>query len=313
MKKNNKENVKRILVSFLMALICSLIISGCGKEEITGDIYQVYYISIDDNSVISQAVGTEIDDTEELVLFLAKKLQETPDDTQMAAVLDENTGYLGIELKGYQATVDFDDRILQLPNYKTVLIRAALTRTLTQVKGVSTVCCNVNGEPMTDSTGMPIGPMTANTFIENAGTQINPDEDTVLTLYFSSEDGNNLVKVKRNVTYSSNISLDKLVLEQLLVGPLDGENGYPVMNSDTKVIGVTTQDGTCYVNLSSAFLNSVGNISTEVAIYSIVDSLIELGNVNKVQFYIDGEADVTFRETVNFTTQFSRNLDITYE
>jgi len=310
MKKRKFTSLKnRIMIFFMIATLFPFI-SGCGKEELSGEIYQVYYISSDESSIVPIDVGIELTETGDIVTYLIECLSDVGEAANMLPVLSETTGFSSVSLQGFQVTVDFNETIMQLPNYDNVLIRAALTRTLTQVKGVNTVCCTVNGAPMLDSMGMPIGPMTANTFIENAGTQINPDENTVLNLYFASEDGNSLVKVKRNVTYNSNISLDKLVVEQLLLGPIDGEIGMPVMNTDTKVMGVTTQDGTCYVNLNSAFLNSNGNITTDVAIYSIVDSLIELGNINKVQFYIDGEADVTFRETVNFTTQFSRNLDL---
>ena len=46
------------------------------------------------------------------------------------------------------------------------------------------------------------------------------------------------------------------------------------------------------------------------SIYSIVDTLTELGNISKVQFFIEGESKITFRETVNLDTTFLRNLDL---
>ena len=104
--------------------------------------------------------------------------------------------------------------------------------------------------------------------------------------------------------------MDKLVVMQLIQGPQDNEDCYPVIDPNTKLINVTTQDGTCYVNLDSTFLAPGVNVSNDVAIYSIVDSLIELGSVNKVQFLIDSDSDVMFRETVSLNTQFDRNLDI---
>ena len=66
-----------------------------------------------------------------------------------------------------------------------------------------------------------------------------------------------------------------------------------------------TTDGVCYVNLDENFLMVVNNVSTDVSIYSIVNSLSELSNVNKVQILINGEVPSSFSSSV-----FERNLDI---
>lgn len=66
-----------------------------------------------------------------------------------------------------------------------------------------------------------------------------------------------------------------------------------------------TKDGICYVNLDESFLTVVNNVSTDVAVYSIVNSLVELSNINKVQILINGEVPESFQ-----TTTFERNLDI---
>ena len=73
------------------------------------------------------------------------------------------------------------------------------------------------------------------------------------------------------------------------------------------------KDGVCYVNLSEDFLTQIYNVTTEVTLYSIANSLAELPNVNKVQISIDGESNMMFRESVNLTTVFERNLDIMEE
>ena len=49
----------------------------------------------------------------------------------------------------------------------------------------------------------------------------------------------------------------------------------------------------------------MNNVSTDVSIYSIVNSLSELSNVNKVQILINGEVPSSFSSSV-----FERNLDI---
>ena len=47
-----------------------------------------------------------------------------------------------------------------------------------------------------------------------------------------------------------------------------------------------------------------------MAIYSVVNTLVELSTINKVQFSIDGEQVLTYNDSVNFGESFERNLDI---
>lgn len=61
----------------------------------------------------------------------------------------------------------------------------------------------------------PVGQMNADSFVENTGDAINEETVTTLTLYFANKSGDKLVKEKVNVTGSSNISVEKLVVESL--------------------------------------------------------------------------------------------------
>ena len=44
-------------------------------------------------------------------------------------------------------------------------------------------------------------------------------------------------------------------------------------------------------------------------IYSIVNSLAELPNVNKVQLSVNGDTSITHRESFSLGTVYERNLD----
>ena len=51
-------------------------------------------------------------------------------------------------------------------------------------------------------------------------------------------------------------------------------------------------------------------MTSDVTIYSITNSLVELPNVNKVQISVNGETNLFYRENVNLATVFERNLDL---
>jgi germination protein M len=191
-----------------------------------------------------------------------------------------------------------------------VLVRAAIVRTLTQIPEISYVAFTIQGEMLMDSAGNAVGPMAADTFIDNAGNEINAYEKVNLRLYFANEAGDSLVEEnRRNVVYNSNIPLEKLVVEQLIEGPM-AEGGYPTINPLTKLVSVNVKDGVCYVDLSEDFLSQPYNVNSEVTIYSITNSLVELSNVNKVQISVNGETNISYRENIKLSTVFERNLDL---
>ncbi len=91
---------------------------------------------------------------------------------------------------------------------------------MTQIDGVDCVAFYIGDAPLTDAKGNLVGTINQDSFIENPGEQINSIQNTTLTLYFSNLDGDGLVKeVREDVYYSSNISMEKLIMEQLLDGP----------------------------------------------------------------------------------------------
>ena len=98
--------------------------------------------------------------------------------------------------------------------------------------------------------------MDQNTFINNTGAQINSYEKTTIQIYFSNEEGNALLPVQRTLVYSSNISMEKLVVDQIIVGPANAES-FPTVNKETVVKSVTVKDGICYLDLSKDFLNQI--------------------------------------------------------
>ena len=238
-------------------------------------------------------------------------VEEEPEELSLWSVVN---GYqiLGWELTDTLLTLNVSADYLKTEPTAEILIRAALVRTLTMVPDVSAVAINVEGEMFTDHLGVAVGPMTAEMFIDNAGNEINAYEKVRLHLYFANETGDELVELMTQpVVYNSNISLEKLVVEQLIQGPdAEMEGAYPMINPETKLLGVMVKDGVCYVNLDENFLPQYYNVTADVTIYAIVNSLVELSHINKVQFVIDGRTDVVFRENFNLENVYERNLDL---
>lgn len=300
----------KIIIGVLLVLV-AMAAAACGSNKpVNGTGYQIYYVNKEETKIFGAEYDSETQDTEALLEELLEQLGTTGERMEYIAPLSGDFALLNYTLDNGQLTMNFDEQYRNMDVIREVLVRAAIVRTLTQIPDIHYVAFTVQGEMLTDSTGIAVGTMAADTFIDNAGNEINAYEQVNLRLYFANEAGDGLVEEnRRNVVYSSNISLEKLVVEQLLDGPL-AQGAYPTINPLTKIVSVNVKDGVCYVNLNEEFLNQPYNVSSEVTIYSITNSLVELSNVNKVQISINGETNISYRENISLSNVFERNLDL---
>ena len=299
----------------LLMLLCGMfVLMGCGTgtdlEE--SNTKQIYYINNNETGLEIRECELQSSDTKTQLEELIVRLGTIPGKLEYKAPLQMGFSLLSYELDGEKLYLDVSSEYKSLSATTEVLVRAALVRTLSQTEGVKFVAITVEGENLHDSLGNVVGLMAAEQFIDNAGDEISTYEKVKLKLYFANEEGTGLVATNRTMAYNTNISLEKLVIEQLLAGPgADvADVVYPTVNPSTKLISILVKDGVCYVNFDNAFLTQTYNVSSDVAIYSVVNSLTELTNVNKVQISINGNSEIMYRESINLTTVFERNLDL---
>jgi len=290
-------------------MIC---LAGCGKQQNQGTSVEISYLNKSETKIVTEEHYLEGATTKEMIVEVLTLLCSVPENKELKATLSGGINIINYSLEGEQVTVSLGEKYKELSRTTEVLTRAALVRSLTEIPGVTYVMITVGGEPLTDLAGNALGIMTADMFVDNEGEQMNSYEKVTICLYFANESGDSLIPINRELVHNidvSNISMEKLIVEQLIAGPANDES-YPTINPQTKLLGVTVKDGICYVNLDSSFLTPVNNVTSDVTIYSIANSLVELSNVNKVQISIDGKKDIKFRDKYNLTTIFERNLQL---
>ncbi len=297
------------LAGWGLGMIFLLFFTACGTpEKEYANTFQIYYLNNEETGLIAREYQTDSTEVETLVVELLENLGTVPEKLEYKSPLSGSFSLLDYSIAEGQIILSFDDHYKEQTVIAETLVRAALVRTLTQIKGISYVSFMIRSDSLVDSMGNIVGVMSADMFIDNAGKEMNAYEKIKLRLYFANENGDGLVAVTRNgVVYNSNVAIEKVIVENLIAGPLEGEKAYPAIHSGTKIISITIKDGTCYVNLDEAFLNQ---LNANVSIYSITNSLVELPNVNKVQISVNGNTNVVFKENVNLSTIFERNLDI---
>ncbi|MBE5860130.1 MAG: hypothetical protein E7301_08415 [Butyrivibrio sp.] len=306
-----------IFTNFIAVFVVALVlINGCaGKDSEDNDsIIDVYYLNSEETGILSQKyeVQSDMDDTEAVVDELLVQMETMPEKLEYEAPIYGAVNLTSYVLQGGLLTLNFDARYNENDTVTEILDRAAVVRTLSQVPGVDYVTFMVAGTPLKDSTGNIIGNMSADNFVYNAGNEINTYEKVELVLYFASEEGNSLIPVYRNVVYNSNILMQRLAVEQVLKGP-NTDAALPTLNPQTKINSVSVRDGVCYVDFDNSFLVQPYAVTAETAIYSLVNTLCAITDVNKVQISVGGSTDVIFMDTLSLNTVFERNLDIVEE
>lgn len=298
---------------FAAILVMGLLLcTACGdrREAQDGASYKIYYVNNEETKIVEREYVSGTTDSELLFAEFLEQLAHISEKMEYETLLDKEISVVGHTLDSGLLTLDFDGSYHNLRGTREILVRASIVRTMTQLPGVERIAFTVMGEQLMDASGAAVGVMAADTFIENGGNEINAYEKVDLKLYFANETGDSLVEEnRRNVVYNSNISLEKLVVEKLVQGPMT-QGAYPTINPTTKIVSVTVKDGTCYVNLSNEFLSQPYNVASDVTIYSITNSLVELSNVNRVQISVNGETNISYRENMSLNNVFERNLDI---
>ena len=301
--------MRKIQAIVLAALL--LFVTGCAVKDNTapyGDVISVYDLSDDLTHVRPAEFVLNEEDASERVRILLQRIIDGPDKNRALSAVPGDITKVTYVMGQESVMVNFDAAFSDLPVMKRILCELAITDTLCQLDGVNAVGFAVEDVPISDRLGNPVGFLTPDSFVENDGALINAYEKAELHLFFTDDSGKVLVEKAQNVTYNTNISMDRLIVDNIIAGP-HGVDALPTVNPATTVNSVITRDGICYVNLSADFLNKTTNVSDEVMVYSLVDSLSLLSNVNKVMILIDGSSDVRIGAT-DLSAPLERSLEL---
>lgn len=314
--------MKMVQISFILFLAVSLL-TGCGGQGEKTETnkrqsdFVIYYLDSEETRLVSQNYKPQENKGETLIRELLEAMGKKPKNISNKRVLTDKLTVNKIALaRDGKLSLFFNDEYANLTSTSEILCRAAIVKTLCQVSDVDGVEFYVNEQPlMLPGSDKAVGFMTEENFIDNTGGETNFFHNTNMTLYFTNKNGNVLKEVAITVDYDGTVPMEQLIVERLIQGPesilnIDTQKIYPTVPKDTKLIKASVKEGICYVDFNEKFLDKLPDVTNEVAIYSIVDSLAEMSNVDKVQFTINGEQVKNYKENFAFDVPFTRNLDI---
>lgn len=298
----------------ILLIFCFLLsaLSACGKKEKHSE-YVLYDLNADRTDFLQEdytptQTGAK-DMAEEMLSALSadhsngNKLRPIPSEVSIQSVkMNPESGLL---------TISFSRAYGNLTGAEEAMTRAAIVKTLLQIRGVTMVDFQIEGIELVDGNGNVVGAMDENSFVDGMTSQYSPKNTTELMLYYPSADGASLVAKKQKITYSSNVPVYRVALNYLQKKPKDSDL-HPAFPSASKVLSMTVADSICYLNFDSSFRTSNPNVPLKTAIYSIVDTLTELASIKGVQISINGE-NVSLSDDNDNGVIFHRDMTLVQE
>ena len=333
MRRNRSVSVRCLLIFLLISVLC--ILPSCGRSgspknsggEGSPREFQVYYLDKSGlqlvalpyregesgfiGATVSDALkegGNAPSDALHLAAELMDQLGRVPNAADVVPAAGEKADYLGCRLEEGVLYLEFDERYADLKTDRKLLAAAAFTRTLTQIPGVKRVGIYSGGQPLKTEDGIPLGPFSVNDFVTGI-SNVNSFETAELTLYFAGDTPGKLSGEQRIVVYRLDTPLEQIAVEQLAEGP-ENAGLLPVLPADTRVLSVSVNENTCYLNLSKEFLGAAPVDDPALTIFSIVNTLTELKSVRRVQISVEGTRNVMYRDAVPLDIPYERQLDL---
>lgn len=306
-----KKNLGLKMAVVLLLLVSIVSMQACGRKKNKGAGYQVYFTNSQINKLVEVSYSSETEDTVALLQELITKMNTRQKQEDCEVIKPENVVFEKVMLDDTQpevACVYFSKEYNDLDSARRLLLNAALVKALTQVDTVQYVQIYVDNAPAEYADGTPIGMLAQQDFVDDFNEAVGNVEWKTLTLYYADKLGDKLTPTEVAVAYNKNVSLEKVVVERLIKGPAD--NTLATLPPDMKLLNVTVKNRECYVNLNTLFLTEMVNVSNEIPVYSIVNSLCALDTVDSVRILINGDSNKTFRESISLNNAFTFNDEL---
>lgn len=299
--------------TILVCMTLLLLSAGCQDRQemgtLEGGIYQIYYLNTGGTRLIPREYQPEAgeEDMGALIEELMVQFGQVPADFDGQTALGDKVELQRYMLDGTVLYLYFNPNYMLMNPTREILCRAALTKVFTQIPGIDYININSGDQPIMDAKGNPVGMMCAADFVESI-SDVNAFEESQLTLYFADESGERLKAEKRPVFHSINTSLERLVVEELIAGPLE-DGLFSTLPPETRILNISVTDNICYVNFDDSFFKNTLSVKEYIPVYSIVNSLVENTGVNRVQISVNGSNDSLLKEVFPLNQMFEQNLD----
>lgn len=299
---------KKICKFLMLASVCIIAVSGCGKKDGSREL-RICYTDSEGISLVEKSVKNKEKSKEAQIAYMLKTIQKNTDNINYRSPFIKGVKVKDWTLQSGKLVIDFNRAYQKLNKAEEIILRAAVVESAGQISGVDSVLFTIEGEPLENQNGQEIGYMQPSDFVQNTGSSLHAYQKDTFLLYYANQQGDQLVKEKVSIRYNSNMSRERAVVEQLIKGP-DSKDETAVLPSGTKVLSVSVKDHICYVNLDEKFLDTTNVMNPEIPVYAIVNSIVDGSTISRVQILVDGKTNINYMGKVDLGKPLSRNSNI---
>lgn len=313
------KKISLLLLVLMLTVVCSGCVSAentsteTEKETATGDnTILLYYLNAGGDDFHTEEYTLENTDDALMASYeVISQLSDTENSRTdiYKPAISAGVAVNSIVLDGAEETVDMGAGYRQLKDSEEILLRAAVVKSLVQIKGVDSVRFTINGDSLLGSDDNPIGAMNADTFILEEDTDQLFDNEEKVILYYADMDGDNLVEYETNLKSTDNMPIETRVLLELMEVP-DGLEAQSPLPSDLIINQTQIHNGVCYVDLSRDIENVLPGVEEKVMVYAMVNTITSLGNATSVQFTVEGEKMKSLRDFDSFHLMMTNDYSL---
>lgn len=278
-------------IGLLLLVPLLLLPAGCRREEPARTAYDLYFQEADltysagESPFRTETVylyDAETDAAPRLAEALVRELLKGPADETLKSTFPAGTTLLSLEIEGDRARVDLSPSYESLSGVALTLADSAIAMTLSQVPEVSSVQITVRGRELA---------YRDRQVLNLRELLLTPEEDVVSTvearLYFLNQEGRLTAAEQILDLYEGDTQVSAVA--KALEGRPEGRDLLSPLPEGFQVKSVWLEEDICYVNLSSALLEGLGESALQTALRALEDSLSSLEAVEEVRFLVDGE------------------------
>lgn len=306
--------MKKLVSMILSGVLACILLSGCtveNREDVKDTVnrYFFYYINKDATELLKEPYRPETESADFMLKDLMQRLNNKAMEGERINLLPEEVEMTSYNIVESTLVIDFNNGYTKMSRAREILVRSGVVKTFLQVPGFTAVQFTVNGKELRDSREQPVGSMTGAYFSELSGAEADSYCYGTFTLYFTDKTGKRLVEEQRTVRYKRTIPKERVILEQLMKGPMEKGN-YPTIPENTGILSVLTADRICYVNVDSVFSAYALDISDKIPIYSVVNSLLASIEADKVQITVGDDKEGIFGEKMPLYRFYEKNEEL---
>lgn len=307
----NRKKLIRIIISVVLILIIALggVLYMRYDNSMKKIVVDLYFINEEGTGIVAKPYTIRYKDDHDKIMKTLEQLEKGASGSRRSGVIPKGARMQRITfMEDNSVMLDFSSEFLTGDNSRDILDIYAVVKTLCSTASVDSVEILVDGRYVKDSDGNELEFISASDI--NLETEEYSSEMQNVTLYFADKSGKQLVKERRKIKITDLQPVEKYIVNELIKGTNDSSL-QTLLSDKTKLISVDNANNICYLNFTSSFIHDNAGTSEheKLLIYSIVNSLTEISNIGRVQFYMDGKRVENFG-SVEIKDYISRDTNI---